>query len=135
MTISRRTPSDIYSLDTMESRALEYFRIQVAPVFSRHSSRNFWNVVVSQIGHEQPAVRHALSCIGSLYEGLGAKGNDFWHESQETFAITQYNKAVSHLTQPNVDQSIVLLVCMLFICIETIHRNKDMAIQHCRHGN
>lgn len=118
----------------MENRALEYFRLQVAPVLSKHSRKNFWNIVVSQVGQQEPAVRHALSCISSLYEGLSDTSSSLLKSSQEIFAITQYNMALGHLTSPEVDQTIVLLVCLLFICIETMRDNKDMAIQHCRHG-
>lgn len=134
MAISRRTPSNIYSLGFMENRALEFFRLQVAPVLSKHSRKKFWNVVVSQVGQQEPAVRHALSCISSLYEGLDGRSSSLLKTSQEKFAITQYNMALGYLTDPKVDQAIVLLVCLLFICIETIRGNKNMAIQHCRHG-
>lgn len=134
MAVNRRTPSDIYSVDSMETRALEFFRLQVAPALSKHSRKNFWNIVVAQVGQQEPAVRHALSCISSLYEGLGDRSPSLLKPSQERFAITQYNMALGHLTSPKVDQNIVLLVCLLFICIETMRNNKDMAIQHCRHG-
>lgn len=118
----------------MEARALEYFRLRVAPVLSRHSSTHFWNTLVSQVGRQEPAVRHALVCISSMYEGLGETALRPLVASRERFAITQYNMSLNHLTSTVTDESVVLLVCLLFICIEMLQGNKDAAIQHCRHG-
>ncbi|ROW12615.1 hypothetical protein VMCG_00351 [Cytospora schulzeri] len=42
--------------------------------------------------------------------------------------------ALNKLTSTATDENIVLLVCLLFICIEMLQGNKDVAIQHCRHG-
>lgn len=133
-TITRRNPSTIYTSDDMEARALDFFRAQVAPVLSQHSSKQFWNVLVSQVGQQEPAVRHALVCIGSMYEGLGDNSHRLLTTSQETFAITQYNLALKKLISTASDKNMTLLVCLLFICIETLRGNKNMAIEHCRHG-
>lgn len=118
----------------MEARALNFFRAQVAPVLSQHSSRQFWNILVSQVGQSEPAVRHALVCIGSIYEELSNTNSNILAASQETFAITQYNLSLNKLISAASDRNITLLVCLLFICIETLRGNKNMAIEHCRHG-
>jgi hypothetical protein len=117
-----------------EARALEFFRLQVAPFLSRHSSPHFWNTLVSQVGQQEPAVRHALVCISSLYEGLEETNQSPLATSRDRFAITQYNMALKKLTSETTDESIVLLVCLLFICIEMLQGNRTIAIQHCRHG-
>ncbi|KAG6364819.1 hypothetical protein INS49_006423 [Diaporthe citri] len=97
-------------------------------------NKQFWNILVSQVGQQEPAVRHALVCIGSVYEGLTNTNANFLTASQETFAITQYNLALNKLISAGSDKNMTLLVCLLFICIETLRGNKDMAIEHCRHG-
>ncbi|KAK7711281.1 hypothetical protein SLS64_005303 [Diaporthe eres] len=133
--IARRNPSTIYyASNDMEARALDFFRAQVAPVFSQHSSKQFWNILVSQVGQQEPAVRHALVCIGTVYEGLSDTNTNLLTASQETFAITQYNLALNKLISAGSDKNMTLLVCLLFICIETLRGNKNMAIEHCRHG-
>lgn len=132
--ITRRNPSAICTSNDMEARALDFFRAQVAPVLSQHSSKQFWNILVSQVGQQEPAVRHALVCIGSVYEGLGNTNPNLLAASQETFAITQYNLALNKLISAGKDENMTLLVCLLFICIETLRGNKNMAIEHCRHG-
>ncbi|KAF3769807.1 hypothetical protein M406DRAFT_86615 [Cryphonectria parasitica EP155] len=134
MTLKRRTPIGLYGADQTERRALEFFRLQVAPVLSRHSSGGVWKQLACQVGQQEPAVRHALACISSLYEGLSDTSSGFLRTSREKFALTQYNKALSLVAAPRVDQNIVLFVCLLFITIETILDNSDMGLQHCRHG-
>lgn len=133
-TVTRRNPSTIYTSNDMEARALDFFRAQVAPVLSQHSSKQFWNILVSQVGQQEPAVRHALVCIGSMYEVLGDNSHRLLTTSQEAFAITQYNLALRKLIPAASDKNMTLLVCLLFICIETLRGNKNMAIEHCRHG-
>ncbi|KUI54312.1 hypothetical protein VP1G_01757 [Cytospora mali] len=69
-----------------------------------------------------------------MYEGLGEANPDSLAKSRERFAITQYNMSLKQLTSATTDENIVLLVCLLFICIEMLQENKDVAIEHCRHG-
>lgn len=133
-TIPRRLPPSMASLDDLEGRALDYFQRQVGPALALHSSSHFWRSLVLQISHHEPAVRHALACIGSTYEGLDDSLSGPLQRSRERFALNQYNLALKAVASPTVDKSIVLLVCLLFICIESMHENKTLAIQHCRHG-
>lgn len=79
-------------------------------------------------------MRHALVCISSMYEGLEETNHNSLAKSRDRFAITQYNMALNQLTSAAADESIVLLVCLLFICIEMLQGNRKIAIQHCRHG-
>lgn len=132
--VKRRVPSSFCHLDDMEIRALDFFRLQAAPVLSKHSSKTFWSCFVSQVGQQEPAVRHALACISCLFEDLDDRSSSILKSSRDRFAITQYNMALSHITSPKADKAIVLMVCLLFICIETMRKNKQMAIQHCSHG-
>ena len=69
-----------------------------------------------------------------MYEGLGEANHRLLATPREQFAIKQYNLSLNQLTSATTDESIVLLVCLLFICIEMLQGNKDAAIEHCRHG-
>ncbi|KAH8783269.1 hypothetical protein F5883DRAFT_538198 [Diaporthe sp. PMI_573] len=108
-TITRVNPSTLCTSNDMEARALDFFRTQVAPVLSQHSSKQFWNILVSQVGQQEPAVRHALVCIGSMYEGLDDTRHNLLAKSQETFAITQYNLALKKLISAASDKNMTLL--------------------------
>lgn len=128
-------PPSLHTADQLEARALDFFRLQVGPVLSMHSSGPFWRTLVLQISHREPAVRHALACIGATYEGLDDEAPlSPLTRSRERFALGQYNRAIRHASAPGLDRGVVLVVCLLFICIESMRENKAMAIQHCRHG-
>lgn len=132
----RRLPTTIHSTTEFEARAHAFFRAHVAPALATHSTPSFWRILVHQASAREPAVHHAVACISALYEDLlGAPANSLLlKEPRQRFALAQYNVALRHLTAPNADANVVLLVCLLFVCIEAMLGNKDMAIQHCRHG-
>lgn len=87
-------------------------------------------------------MHHALAAISTLYEGLllaeerRRPGTTAAPASQQ-LVLTHYNRALGHLhkTPPHqTDRNVVLLVCLLFICIEAMQGDATMAIAHCRHG-
>ncbi|KAK0629919.1 hypothetical protein B0T17DRAFT_467841, partial [Bombardia bombarda] len=120
---------------TQEGRALEYFRCVVAPAFSGWSEDCFWTRLVAQASSMEPAVRHAVVAISSIYEQIGdaVLPGDFLDSPNGRFAIGHYNQALKQLTK-TPDESVVLFVCVLFVCVEILQDNKDAAIAHCRHG-
>jgi hypothetical protein len=86
--------------------------------------------------HAEPATRHAVLAISLLYE-------DFGHDpsspgAQSDVAIRHYNAAISHLVGPQTscpaDLNTVLLVCILFTCIEFLRGDAESAISHSQHG-
>jgi len=80
--------------------------------------------------HAEPAARHAVLAISQLFE-------DFEYLKPETdkFAIMHYNKAIHLLVQgPPLSVDTILLVCILFICVEFLRGNRAAAITHARHG-
>ncbi|KHN94074.1 C6 zinc finger domain protein [Metarhizium album ARSEF 1941] len=60
------------------------------------------------------------------------------HVARDDFAIRHYNAAISHLiglqTSCPADLNTVLLVCILFTCIEFLRGDAESAISHSQHG-
>ncbi|KAI1177073.1 hypothetical protein F4777DRAFT_543656 [Nemania sp. FL0916] len=119
--------------DASERRCLEFFCDVAAPVLSGPLDPYFWTHLVLQFSQMEPAVRHSVVAIGSLYEQV--------HRHQVTgpllcddkLVLSHYNAAIRHLkTMKN--ESLVLLVCILFICIEFLLGNRAAANEHCQHG-
>lgn len=80
--------------------------------------------------YAEPAARHAVLCISQLFEDF-----EYFKPATDKFAITHYNTAINMLVHgppPSVDT--VLLVCILFICIEFLRGNRAAAITHVTHG-
>ncbi|KAH8883251.1 hypothetical protein GQ53DRAFT_798456 [Thozetella sp. PMI_491] len=122
-----------------EGRALEFFQHIVAPTFSTYPDPGFWGRVVQAAVHQEPAVRHAVLAISSLYEGLvaeqfGAYGSTFYRINPNQFALVQYNRSLSHLAAQSSDSTVVLLTCLLFVCIESLRANRTGMTEHTRHG-
>ncbi|KAF5624992.1 FAD-binding protein [Fusarium sp. NRRL 52700] len=117
--------------NTREVRSLSFFHHVVAPVLSGPFDGSFWTYFVVQMAQSEPAARHAVLAISSLFESFEPTKETVADE----FAIMHYNKAISILTRdtkPCVDT--VLLVCMMFICIEFLRGNREAAITHASHG-
>jgi len=86
-----------------------------------------------QLSHREPAIRHAVMALSSLYE-------HFQHEPKlpllmptNLFALRHYNAAIEKLLV-NPDEAVVLVVCTIFLCIEFLQGNAQSAINHCRSG-
>ncbi|KAF5578418.1 FAD-binding protein [Fusarium pseudoanthophilum] len=127
----RIKPQTLPITNSKEVRSLSFFHHVVAPVLSGPFDGSFWTYFVVQMAQSEPAARHAVLAISSLFEGFEPAKESVSDE----FAIMHYNKAISILTRdtkPCVDT--VLLVCMMFICIEFLRGNREAAITHASHG-
>ncbi|KAM7214127.1 hypothetical protein V8F06_010503 [Rhypophila decipiens] len=119
---------------TQESRALDYFRTIVSPSFAGCADDYFWTRLVTQASYHHPAVRHAVVAISTIYEQIGqVYQHDFIDSPRGRFALGHYNQALQQLTRAT-DETVVLFVCVLFVCIEIMQGDKQAAIKHCRHG-
>lgn len=78
---------------------------------------------MAQLSHREPAVRHALVAISSLYE----------YGTQNQFAVRHYNAAIQKMVSAS-DETLALFMAVLFICVEFLQGNAAEAIAHCQHG-
>jgi hypothetical protein len=70
-----------------------------------------------QFSHFEPTMRHAVLSISSLYEEF-ARGSRITRQvCGSNFAVNHYNAAIKHV-KPASDEQMILVVCVLFICIE-----------------
>ncbi|KAI1214177.1 uncharacterized protein F4807DRAFT_407004 [Annulohypoxylon truncatum] len=118
-----------------EGRALQYFCEQTAQFLSGATDPYFWTHLVMQFSNFEPAVRHSVVAISSLYEQFQDKSasHSDVQLKDNSLALQHYNAAIRELKTTD-NQPLVLLVCVLFICIEFLQSNKEAAIQHCKHG-
>jgi len=103
------------------------------PVLSGSTDSYFWTHLVMQFSHFEPTVRHAVLSISSLYENF-ARGSRITRQiCGSTFAIGHYNAAIQQVKSLG-DEQLILLLCVLFVCIEYLQGDIHAALQHCRHG-
>lgn len=86
-----------------------------------------------QFAHFEPAVRHSLVAISSLYAQQTPAHTNRPQLADNAFAMHHYNAAIRGLRSMR-NEPLVLLVCVLFTCIEVLQGNARAAGQHCRHG-
>lgn len=95
--------------------------------------------MVLQISQKEPAVRHAVLAVSSLHEGLGAALSDgALSQPHQSFALQQYNKAISRLLEqmnnPLTKPLASLLTCVLFVCIEYMQGKDKESLIHLEQG-
>ncbi|KAF6824328.1 C6 zinc finger domain protein [Colletotrichum plurivorum] len=112
-----------------EARALQYYCERVAPVLAGPTNPYFWTHLVVQFSNFEPAVKHSVIAIGLLFGDLEAGIDPHLDE----VALRHYNAAIFEL-KPVQNKGLVLLVCLLFVCIELLQSNRDGAVRHCNHG-
>ncbi|KAI1370687.1 hypothetical protein F4677DRAFT_347743 [Hypoxylon crocopeplum] len=118
-----------------EGRALQFFIEKTAQFLSGATDPYFWTHLVMQFSNFEPAVRHSVVAISSLYEQFQAEAvaHSGVQLKDNSLALQHYNAAIRELKATD-NQPLVLLVCILFICIEFLQSNKQAAINHCKHG-
>ena len=114
---------------------MNFFRHQTAPILAGHFDHSFWSHWVLRVADSEPAVRHAVVAIASLHEKSVTMRVPSTHA--DSFSLFQYNKAIRHLTDQAIERQsnhVTLLTCVLFICLEFLGGNPDLALGHLQNG-
>ncbi|KAK7943809.1 C6 zinc finger domain-containing protein [Apiospora aurea] len=122
--------------NSMEMRALDYFRCVVAPALSGPMYTYFWTNPVLQLSVQDVPAQQAILAISLLYEKFDpARNHGSDPVKQELAALSFYNKALKQAaTSADLDVALALFLAVLFACVECLRGNDVVAIQHCRHG-
>ena len=130
-----------------ELRAFSHFRNHSAPILSSFFDSHFWMQLVLQMSAVDPAVRHAVIAFDTFAERMSLSSPpsaahqaaqrrmEDWRNDR--FAIVQYNKAIEYMTQRSDIASsidVVMVVCVLFVCIEAIRSKIETATMHFTSG-
>ncbi|KAI5926643.1 hypothetical protein F4810DRAFT_479813 [Camillea tinctor] len=115
---------------------------------------SFWKRLVPQMGHSDPAIKHALIALGSSWQTMKLQScpngqvldpkymliDNYSAPKLELVTFQQYNKAIYHLQKhvasPWSPRSveITLICCLIFICLETAQGNQDAVVAHISNG-
>lgn len=92
----------------------------------------FWTRLVMQLATGEAAARHAVLALGLLYQDFEPEWRD--RDGGEV-ALRHYNQALRLVfTTKGPEPGVVLLLSVVFTCIEFLRGNVPAAINHCRHG-
>ncbi|KAH8900444.1 hypothetical protein GQ53DRAFT_128253 [Thozetella sp. PMI_491] len=116
-----------------DARALQFFCEVAGPALAKPFNRRVWGSVVLQCSGSEPAARHSVIAISSLYEDFHRGGKNLVQLRSNQFALAHYNAAIRALYTTK-NEPLVLLVNLLFVCIESIQGNLALMLRHSQHG-
>jgi hypothetical protein len=122
-----------------ERRSFYYLRERTIYDISGYFESEFWDRLVLQISHTEPAVRHALLALSSLCETYESQDLvDDHNEFRMQFASQQYNKAVrllvEYLSASHSQLDVILSSCVVFVWFEFMRNDFDAGLGHLRGG-
>ncbi|KAJ8103685.1 hypothetical protein POJ06DRAFT_204448 [Lipomyces tetrasporus] len=121
-----------------ECRGFAYFQTRTATALSGRFLSPFWNSLVLQAAHNEPAVLQALITVAQFHERLEIGGVDGigQFEGLQQAAVRNYSKALSMARelQSVANPDATLIACVLFVCIELMQNNYNGAYMHAKHG-
>ncbi|KAL9628767.1 MAG: hypothetical protein Q9164_007152, partial [Protoblastenia rupestris] len=139
-TISNISPIDLVTTlpgNAQERRYFDYFRHRILDDFSGCFSSEFWDRLVLQVCHHDPAVRHAVIAVAATHENSsldisGTSSGTLYSTEQYTKALSCLRKRISSGDEQTPET--VLICCIIFIAFETMRGNHDSAILHFQNG-
>ena len=128
-------------------RLLEFFHLRCLPTIPGYTKSRIFPLV-PQLGSAEPAIKHAMLAIASLYEETESLGRplnkkpptsrDSSVSKPEAVAMKHYTKALSELRQglnsKKTSSTMVLIACMLFTCVEALRGQDEAALAHIENG-
>ena len=134
--------SSTVDADAQERRVFHFFCHRTASEISGYLPSEFWDTLLLQASHTDPAILHAVVALGSLHEMYEEHGSRCLEDGvaldRRHFALQQSNKAIQHLsTQLSLSPpsgEVILICCLLFICLETFQGDYQAALTHLNSG-
>ncbi|PGH02774.1 hypothetical protein AJ79_07539 [Helicocarpus griseus UAMH5409] len=143
------------ALDETERQCLDFFRSDTASISGVFFCPGFWQSIVLQVSHIEPAIKHGLIALGSLHKRFQletAEGTTCPNRCQEIhersqYAMVHYGKAVGYAKKlladveaahnrqeeaKNID--IAFIACIIFVCYENLAGNYETSTMHLRSG-
>lgn len=134
-----RIVSDPAFSDVLERRYFQFFRQRTVASTNSLMNCRFWDRIVLQICHIEPAVRHAILALSSLHQLSDARSNVDLAKRHQDYADYHHHKALvaaqkllSSSTAEDIDR--VLIACAVFICYDNVRGNYKAAAIHTQSG-
>jgi cholestenol Delta-isomerase len=129
--------------DSTEMLYFDFFRSKTAPGTNQFVGSDFWQKLVLQLSHEEPAVKHAVLAISAVHQQWDMYGSSSYDVDSNAFV--QYGKAVadaktmlrrtqagSNARKGDIEK--VLVACILFVCFENLVGDFERASLHLANG-
>jgi hypothetical protein len=132
-----KTPSLLPTADTREHRSLEYFRTRTVPELAGSFNSELWSRFILQTAQHEPAIRHAITALGSLHEHF--ESAEDVQATNSDFALQQYGKAMQCVVKApapfaGLSTDVALISCLLFTAFESLQGHYRTALTHVNGG-
>lgn len=133
---SRTANISIFADNLDVGYVLDLFNYRTGPRIQGFFDRTFWNRVVVQLGHNEPAILSAMRAVCAVYEQVETTGGE--PVAMDQSAIAAYSKAIQFVVKESASSKvrmyIPLIVCALFVCLEFLQGNQADATTHIEGG-
>ncbi|KAJ5373800.1 hypothetical protein N7517_005806 [Penicillium concentricum] len=132
------TPVPVGDLSHEEQLCFDWLIKRTAKKFSGLFPSDFWESLIFQASAQEPAVCHAVIALSSTHRFQQQYAAVLNKYDEECFTLRQYNKAIQHLrtnvTNNSYSLRVALITCMLFITLEYMRGQYQMAGAHLQYG-
>lgn len=125
--------------DVLEKRYFQFFRHKTVASTNSIMESRFWDRILLQICHIEPAVKHAVLALSSLHQLSEARNDSDLALRHQRYADQNYQRALNaaqsllHSSTPE-DIDRVLIACLIFTCYENIRGNYLASQMHTSSG-
>jgi hypothetical protein len=132
-----RSPSPSLFKNDQEKRYFQLFSIQTATQLTGIFSTDLWKRLILQVCETHPSVRHAVIALGALDPKTWRSRAQTPDETRRRqFAYHEYSLAIADMrhtmTEGTLDLRSKLITCIICVCFEIYHFNKNAAIAQIR---
>ena len=139
VSIPAQSPNTYPSLNEKEQRLFHAFRTRTGLELAGVHATEFWLRYVVYIAISEPAIKHAILGLTALHQRFRARQSLELLEKDTAYALRQYTKAISILTESIKTESMIfsdtpLVACILFCAYESISYHLHSATSHAGSG-
>jgi cholestenol delta-isomerase len=134
-----RIVSDPAFRDVLEKRYFQFFRQKTVTSTNSLMDSRFWDRIVLQMFHVEPAVKHIVLALSSLHQLSETMHDTDAALRHQRYADQHYQRALSAAqglmyssTPGDIDR--VLIACVIFICFENVRGNYQASQIHASSG-
>lgn len=131
--------SDPAFSDLVEKRYFQFFRQRTVSATNSIVDSRFWDRVVLQACHTEPAVKHAVLALSSLHQLSGlqidrdtSRQHRIYAEKQHQMALVEARALIDSASPQDIDR--VLVACIIFIIFENVRGDYKAAALHMNSG-
>ncbi|KAK6426518.1 hypothetical protein LTR95_016111, partial [Oleoguttula sp. CCFEE 5521] len=125
--------------DVVENRFFQFFRLKTVASTNNLLSSRFWDKVVLQLYHVEPAVKHAVLALSSTHQVREAAADTELALRHQDYADRQYSKALGALQEliaqsDGSDIGSILVASSVVLTLENVRGNYEAGKIHAAAG-